>query len=100
MIKQNKEYVSYQTQNVYKDQRHKIKIGELKVNSIVKNPYKDGFRDNYYINYDGMQGYIKDGLYERKSGTTTTKYDGILYEEADVNSKQLIDKKIKVEILI
>ena len=95
MIKQNKEYVSYQTQDVYKDQRHKIKIGELKVNSIVKNPYKDGFRDNYYINYDGMQGYIKDGLYERKSGTTTTKYDGILYEEADVNSKQLIDKKIK-----
>ncbi|MGM9875269.1 MAG: hypothetical protein ACI32H_05050 [Bacilli bacterium] len=95
MIKQNKEYVSYQTQDVYKDQRHKIKIGELKVNSIVKNPYKDGYRDNYYINYDGMQGYIKDGLYERKSGTTTIKYDGILYEEADVNSKQLIDKRIK-----
>ncbi len=96
MIKDSNEYINARTIKIYEDQKMKKQIGELKANAIIKSPYTYEYRDYYYINYNDKKGYIfTTELFKRKTGNTTTKYEGILYEEADVNSKQLIKSKIK-----
>ena len=91
MIKQNKEYINPVTQKIYKDKREKEIVGIIPANAIIKNPY---YGSGFYINYNGIDGYI-DGLYEKEEGSLILKYDGILYEEKDVDSKKLINDKIK-----
>ena len=91
MIKQNKEYINPVTQKIYKDQREKEIVGIIPANAIIKNPY---YGSGFYINYNGIDGYIDD-LYEKEEGTLILKYDGILYEQKDVDSKKLINDKIK-----
>ena len=96
LIKDSNEYINARTVKVYEDQESKKQIGELKVNAIIKNPYTQKYSNYYYINYNDKKGYIfTTELFKRRNGNTTTKYEGILYEEADVNSKQLIKNKIK-----
>lgn len=96
MIKQNKEYINAVTQKIYKDKDRKEIVGILPVNAIIKNPYyANRSSTSYYISYNGIDGYINDELYKKKEGSLTLKYDGILYSEKDVNSKKLINNKIK-----
>lgn len=96
MIKQNKDYINATTQKIYKDKDKKEIAGIIPANAIVKNPYYANRSSlGYYISYNGINGYIDEELYEKEEGSLTLKYDGILYSEKDVNSKKLINNKIK-----